>query len=267
MLLHKLSASALSTFLKSPRSYYWRYIAKLEPITQSVATFDHDKIAGTLWSAFVERFYNGVEEGANTSKMLADWQEQTEGWVPGWAKKRLEEAMKAWASEYYQRFHPQDGCRIQSELKVENERFVGYLDGWNPETRILHEVKSTSRSPMLSEQTWKVTNSLQVRLYAVMTGAEGVTIEFAWKDAPQGIYRAPTALVTAEQRQRWELELNALADTIYSMGDDINHYPCHTDGCNITSKNYTAMCGYQILCDQGLDDVTKIGYKPREHRR
>src|SRR3990167_407036 len=235
--MRKLSASGISTFLKSPRAYYWRYVAGIEPVTLSVATFDHDRICGTCWSAFVARFYDGVPEEDNLRQTLAEWNEAT------------------------------DGCGVQSELKVENDRFIGYLDGWNPETKIVHEVKSTSRCPQISEQLWKVTNSLQVRLYAVLTGAEGVCIEFAYKDAPQAIFRGPVTPVTAEQRERWELQLNALADTISGMGDDPNHYPCHPDGCNITGKNFTAMCGYQVVCEQGLDEVTKIYYKVREQKR
>ena len=265
--MRKLSASGISTFLKSPRAYYWKYVAGIEPVTLSVATFDHDRICGTCWSAFVARFYDGVPEEDNLRQTLAEWNEATDGWVPYKAKERLTGALTTWAAEYYHRFNPKDGCRVQSELKVENDRFIGYLDGWNPETKIVHEVKSTSRCPQISEQLWKVTNSLQVRLYAVLTGAEGVCIEFAYKDAPQAIFRGPVTPVTAEQRERWELQLNALADTISGMGDDPNHYPCHPDGCNITGKNFTAMCGYQVVCEQGLDEVTRIGYKFREQRR
>ena len=263
---HKLSASALSQYLRSPRAYYWRYVAKLEPITLSVASFDHDKICGILWSAFVARFYAGIPEGQNTDKLLTDWAEQTQGWVPPAALKRLTTALESWAANYYRQFAADDGCRVESEKLVENERFLGYLDGWNPETRILHEVKSTSRSPQISEQMWKVANSLQVRLYCVLTQAEGLCIEFAYKDVPNAILRGPVQVVSKEQLQRWELELNALADSVYALGDNPDNYPCHPDGCCIVTKNMTAMCGYQSLCDMGLTDETRLGYRAKERR-
>lgn len=261
----KLSASALSNFLKSPKLFYWRHIANLEPITLSVANWDHDRLAGICWSAFVARFYTGISEQDNTAQLLKEWEDGTEGWVPPKARERLTEALKAWAAGYYQQFSPSDGCRIQSEMLVENNRFIGYLDGWNQETRTIHEVKSTSRSPQLSEQLWKVQNSIQVKLYCVLAQAKGICIEFAFKDPPCAIFRATAEPVTEEQLKTWEQELNALADSIYSLGDNPNNYPCHPDGCCITSKNFTAMCQYQALCS-GLIGA-EIGFKLREHRR
>lgn len=266
LLRHKLSASALSTFLKSPRSYYWRYIAKLEPIGQSVATYDHDKLLGVLWSAFVERFYNGVSEAENTRITLAAWDEQTSGWVPEKAKERLTKALTTWASSYYQMFRADDGCRTKSEVFVENERFLGYLDGINDE-RVLHEVKSTSRSPQLSGQVWKVQYSTQVKLYSVLADASGACIEFAFKDAPYMLYRGPVEPITDAQKAGWEEELNSLADYIYSLGDNIHHYPCHPDGCCMVSKGITNLCQYHSLCDMGLNDVTSIAYKAKEYRK
>lgn len=266
MAKHKLSASAISTFLKSPRAYYWRYVAKLEPAILSVVSYDHDKLAGILWSAFVQRFYDGMTEANNTSILLQAWADQTEGWVPQPARDRLTKAMEAWASAYYQTFSPTDGCRIQSEVLVENDMFLGYLDGISAD-KIIHEVKSTSRSPQLAGQLWKVTNSIQVKLYAVLTQAEGVRIEFAWKDSPYGIFRGPMTTITAVQRAGWEQELTALGNLIYSLGDDINNYPCHPDGCSITGKHVTSMCSYETLCTMGVTEETQIAYKPKTHRK
>lgn len=263
---HKLSASALSTFLKSPRSYYWRYIAKLEPIGQSVATYDHDKLLGVLWSAFVERFYNGVSEAENTRVTLAAWDEQTSGWVPEKAKDRLTKALTTWASSYYQMFRADDGCRTKSEVFVENERFLGYLDGINDE-RVVHEVKSTSSSPQLSGQLWRTQNSTQVKLYCVLADATGICIEYAFKDLPHRLYRSAVVPVSDAQKAGWEQEVNTLADYIYSLGDDINNYVCHADGCNLVTKGVTSMCSYHSLCDMGLDDVTSIAYKAKERRK
>lgn len=264
---HKLSASALNTFLRSPKAYYWQYVARLVPMQQSVATYDHDKICGVLWAEFVNRFYNGAGEAENNKRLLDDWYSQTEGWVPEKAKDRLTKALETWGRSYYQMFSPDDGIRGQgkSELFLENERFLGYLDGLSDEG-VVHEVKSTSRSPQLAGQLWKVTNSTQVKLYAVLAGAKGVVIEFAFKDSPYTLYRGPETTVSAEQLKGWEQELNTLADYIYSLGDDPNNYPCHPDGCCLVTKGITSMCQYETLCDMGLNDITKIGYKAKTRR-
>lgn len=264
---HKLSASALSTFLKSPKSYYWRYIARLEPIQQSVATYDHDKLCGILWSSFVDRFYTGVPESTNMDQTLKAWLDQTEGWVPEKAKDRLTKALEAWGAQYYQMFRPDDGCRDpkRSELRVENERFVGYLDGLSSDN-VVHEVKSTSRSPQLAEQLLKVQTSIQVKLYCVMTEATGICIEFAFKDSPHQVFRGPVTPVTATQRIGWEQELNTLADRIYSLGTDPHNYACHPDGCCLITKNVVSLCSYQALCLDGVTEATQIAYKPKEHR-
>jgi hypothetical protein len=263
---HKLSASALNTFLKSPKSFYWRYKAKLEPIQQSVATYDHDKLCGILWAQFVDRFYRGTGERNNTQVTLNDWYEQTDGWVPEKARDRLTKALETWASQYYQMFTPEDGCRNGSELHLENDRFQAYLDGLSHD-KVVHEVKSTSRSPVLSGQLWKVQNSIQVKLYCVMAEATGICIEFAFKDTPYALFRGPVLEVTEAQRKGWEKELNGLADYIYSLGDDINNYPCHPDGCCLVTKGITSMCQYEPLCTDGLTDVTKIAYKNKERRK
>lgn len=264
---HKLSASALNAFLKSPRSYYWNYIAKLSPVTESVGTFDHDKLCGILWAEFVNDFYNGVGETENCKTLLQKWDDKTSGWVPEKAKQRLTTALENWSRQYYQMFNPEDGVRGKgkSELFLENERFLGYLDGLSDDG-VVHEVKSTSKSPQLMGQLWKVSYSTQVKLYCVLAKAKGLCIEFAFKDAPNTVFRGPVTPVTEEQLQGWEQSLNKLADFIYSLGDDINNYPCHPDGCCLTTKGGTWMCQYESLCDMGLNDITKYGFKQKTRR-
>ena len=266
MVKRKLSASALNLFLRSPRAYYWRYVARLDPVMQSVSTFDHDKIVGILWAAFVERFYQGMEEAENLARMLRAFDEQTQGWVPTKVHARLTDAMTAWSQAYYAQFSADDGVRLVSEAFVENDRYLGYLDGLSDD-RVVHEVKTTSRGSQISEQLWKVQNSIQVKLYCVLTKAKGIRIEFAYKDTPYGIYRSEVVPVTEEQLVAWEQELNALADTIWALGDDIHNYPCHPDGCCITSKNMTSMCVYQSLCDMGLTSETEMLYREKTHRK
>ena len=237
----------------------------MEPIGQSVTSFDHDKICGILWSEFVDAFYRGIPEKENTERMLADWQTQTEGWVPDKTRDRLTKAMQAWASIYHQQFSPKDGVRNGSEKLVENGRFLGYLDGLSPDGTVVHEVKSTSRSKSTSEQLWKVQHSIQVKLYCVLTQAKGVRIEFAWKDEPHDIFRAPVLDVTREQLKQWEQELNALADGIYALGDDPNNYPCHPDGCCLITKNFIGLCPFQALCMGEFG--AEIAFKPKTHRQ
>lgn len=264
--MNKLSATSLSCFLKSPKQFYWRYVAQLEPIQQQVANFDHDKLFGVLWARFVDNFYKGIPEQENTKAILKEWDEGTD-WVPSKAKERLTKALESLCPTYYQQFDPEDGVRqdVSSELRLEDERFVGILDGLSAD-KVIHEVKSTSRSPQISEQLWKVQHSLQVKLYTVLAGAEGIRIEFAWKDAPYGIFRAPVWWIDEEQRKVWKEELDNLADTIYGLGEDYENYPCHTDGCCMTTKGFVSMCPYQLLCEQGLNEVTKTFYKPKTKR-
>lgn len=264
----KLSASGLNTFLDSPKKFYWSYIARLEPISQSVATYDHDKLCGIIWAQFVDRFYKGVSEEENHKTTTKDWLEQTDGWVPEKAKDKLTKALSAWGTSYYQMFNPEDGCRTAtgSELFVENDRFLGYLDGLSADG-VVHEVKSTSRSPQLAGQLWKVQNSTQVKLYCVLAKATGVCIEFAFKDPPNAIFRGPVIEVTEAQRKCWEHELNALADFITGLGDDFCNYPCHPDGCCLVTKGITSMCQFESLCSDGLNDVNGIAFKERQRRK
>lgn len=265
--INKLSASAISTYLKSPKQFYYRYVLKIEPIQPSVGNFDEAKIFGVLWAEFVDRFYKGVGEGKNTTQLFNDWTEQTDGWVPEKKRDALTKALHNLAPSYYNLFLPEDGARTpeKSELRLENDRFVGILDGLGDDG-IIHEVKTTSRSPQLAEQLWKFQHSLQVRLYAVLAQAEGVIIEFAFKDSPYAIYRAEPMMIKASQREEWEKELNALADQIYSLGDDPDNYPCHTDGCCMVTKGFVSMCPYSVICDIGLTEATKLFYKPKKHR-
>jgi hypothetical protein len=264
---HKLSASALNTFLKSPKSYYWHYIARLVPAQASVVTYDHDKICGILWAEFVNRFYSGQDETLNCNQLLADWNEQTDGWVPEKAKARLTTALETWSRSYYQMFNVNDGVRgkDKSELFLENDRFLGYLDGLSDDG-VVHEVKSTSRSPQLAGQIWKVQNSIQVKLYCVLAQAKGILIEFAFKDSPYAIYRGQETKVSNSQLLSWEQELNKLADYIYGLGDDPNNYPCHPDGCCLVTKGITSMCQYELLCTDGITDITRYGYKQKTRR-
>lgn len=263
----KLSASALATFLDSPKKYYWNYVRRLVPAQLSVTTFDHDKLAGTCWAAAVDRFYKGIAEAENRTKTLKEWEDSTDGWVPATAKTKLTTALESWISEYYQKFSPADGIRGKgkSELWVENDIFCGRLDGLSDDG-IVHEVKSTSRAKIFTEQVWKVEHSIQVRLYCVLTGAAGYCVEFAFKDAPHQIARCNVQHVTAEQRENWEQELNALATMIYSLGDDEHNYPCHTD-CIICTKNFTGTCAYAPLCEFGLTEETSLFYKAKAERK
>ena len=260
----KLSASALSCFTESPKAFYFRYIRGLEPAEQSVVSYDHDKLSGQLWSAFVDRFYKGVAEAENLKKLLEDWDKDTEGWVPPLQKDKLTKALESWATSYYQEFSPDDGVRNGSEKLVENERFLGYLDGLSHDGLTIHEVKSTSRAKQLSEQVLKVQTSLQIKLYAVLTKATGVVVEFAFKDPPYALYRVPRYTFPKGEVEAWEQSLNALADYINSLGTDPRNYLCHADNCSIITKSFTGICEYQSLC-LGVSGA-EIAFKPRERR-
>jgi CRISPR/Cas system-associated exonuclease Cas4 (RecB family) len=262
----KLSASALSTFLRSPKSYYWRYKARLEPSQPQVATFDHDKLLGTVWTQYVDRFYRGADEAGNSAAAMNAWLSGTEGWVPDKARDKLTTALTNLMPQYYQLFSPEDGVRSQgSELLLENDRFLGYADGFG-DGDILHEVKTTSRSPQISEQLWKIGHSIQVKLYCVLADAAGYQVEIGFKDPPHTILRAPLVMVTNEQKAGWAQELNALAERIESLGDDPNNYPCHPDNCCLTTRGMVSMCSYRDLCDGVSDEVRDMLYKERLHR-
>ena len=264
----KLSASSLSTFLKSPKKFYWAYVVGLVPIQLSAATYDHDMIFGQIWAEITDRFYKGMGEEENIRLAKTEWEERTDGWVPEKQKDSLTRALDNLAPMYYQLFDPLDGCRApdKSELWVENDRFCGKLDGLSNDG-IIHEVKSTSRAKSMIDQHWKVENSLQVRLYGVLAQAKGIVIEFAFKDTPNAIQRNPVKEFSENDLKLWEQELNTLADFIYSLGDDPYNYPCHPDGCCITSKFMSSICSYQLLCEQGLTDENQIFYKVKESQQ
>lgn len=268
--MSKLTASAISTFLKSPRLFYWRYVHELfpdqkypgiEPLLPSVQTFDHDKLFGTIWGGFVTRFYQG-DAGAS-ERATKEW---NDSWVPDKQKKQYGEALAGLMTQYYAQFSPDDGARLpgSSERRIENDRFAGYLDGMSDE-RIIHECKSTSRSPSLADQIWKVENSIQVKLYAVITGAKGICVEFAFKDPPYQVMRCPTRLLAKEQLSNWQCELECLADGIWETGSGVHAFPCHPDGCCILTKRFASMCPYQALCDEILGAIEL--FKARENDR
>lgn len=263
----KLSATALSTYLDSPKRYYWKYVLNLSPITLSVANYDHDRIFGVVWAAFTDRFYKGMGEAENLKQALTEWHEQTD-WVPEKPKEKLTKALEALAPMYYQMFNPQDGCRHpdKSELWLENDRFCGKLDGLSEEG-VIHEVKSTKQAQSINDQLWKVQNSLQVRLYAVLAQAKGTCIEFAFKENPYSLFRGPVQNVSPDQLKLWEQEFNTLADYIYSLGDDPYNYACNPDGCCITSKFMNSICAYQVLCEQGFTEDTQLFYQKRESQQ
>lgn len=262
---HKLSASALSTYLKSPKAYYMRYIRRLDPIAQSVANFDEAKLVGVLWSEWVDRFYKGVEEDKNTDLMLDKWTEQSNGWVPDKTSSKLVLAMESWATEYCTKFSPDDGVRNGSEKLVENERFLGYVDGLSHDGLTLHENKTTSRAMSMSDQLLKYQMSLQIKLYAVLTGATGVILDIAFKDPPYGVYRAPRYAFKEGEVAAWEKGLNKLADFIYGLGDDPDNFPCFGDNCSLISRGMNSVCAYQPLC-LGIEGA-EICFKPKEHRK
>ena len=234
----------------------------------SMGSYDDDRIFGTCWAEFVDRFYKGVSESENVTKTLACWNEQVEGWCHGKKRDNLDKAMSTLMPSYYQMFSPTDGCRApdKSELWLENDRFHGKLDGLSDEG-IIHEVKTTSRAQSTSEQLWKVQNSVQIKVYAVLAKAKGVQIEFGYKDAPHALFRGPIREITEDERALWEQELLAIAEDIDDRGDDPYNYLCHPDGCCYTGKWSTNMCSYQILCDAGYTEETQIFYKTREERR
>ena len=264
---NKLSASGLATFLKSPKQYFWRYKANLEPSQPQVSTFDHDKLFGTVWTEYVDRFYKGVPEAQNAAQARDLWLGATEGWVPEKAREKLTTALGNLMPQYYQQFSPDDGVRSQgSELFVENEKFLGYLDGLGDDN-VVHEVKTTSRSPQISEQLWKIGHSIQVKLYCVLADANGYRLEIGFKDPPHAILRAPVVLVTDEQKVAWKHELDALYDTIQALGDNPDNYPCHSEGCCMTTKGMVSMCSYRELCDgQTSQEVVELLYKRRTSR-
>lgn len=240
----------------------------LAPLTLSMGSYDHDRIFGTCWAEFVDRFYKGSGETENVNQTLQCWNEQVDGWCNGKARDNLDKALPTLMASYYQLFSPKDGCRApdKSELWLENDDLHGKLDGLSDDG-IIHEVKSTSRAQSTSEQLWKVQNSIQVKVYAVLAKAKGVQIEFAYKDAPHALFRGPIREITDGERTLWEQELLAIVEDINDRGDDPYNYICHPDGCCYAGKWSTNMCQFQLLCEQGYTTDTSIFYKNREQRK
>ena len=248
----KLSASAMTAFLESPKAFYWQYLHAGTGVTAcqpSVAAYDHDLMFGTRWAEFVDGFYTGKDWREPFVGLQGDMQD----WVPEKLATTYLANFQALMNNYHSCFSPSDGVRTPStsELRLESERFVARLDGLSADG-IIHECKATSRAPSLDMQLWKVENSIQVKLYAVLAKAEGIRIEFAYKDAPQVVFRAPVKRITAEQRARWSSELHALADSIDSCiardPGDGSAFVCHTD-CTLVTKRYVGACKWQPLCD------------------
>jgi hypothetical protein len=101
----------------------------------------------------------------------------------------------------------------------------------------------------------------------VLACARAVCIEFAFKDPPYALYRAARVAIGAEQRMTWQAELETLARYIQSLGDEPSRYPCHPDGCCLTTARTVSMCPYQILCQEGLNDSNRIFFRNRSPRQ
>lgn len=265
----KLSASAITAFLHSPKSFYWQYLHQgtgVSSVSRSVATFDHDLCFGSRWAEFVHAFYQEAMP-EDFEAIRGDLHRDFLGWVPEKLTTTYLDAFSACQNSYFSQFSPTDGCRTPatSELRVENDRFVGRLDGISADG-IIHECKATRRSPNLDTQLWKVENSLQIKLYAVLTQAEGVRIEFAYKDSPCAVYRAPVKAITATMRAKWQLELESIYCAIASMIDidpgDGSAFPCSPEGCTIVTKNFAGACPWRLLCDS--DPAAGHFYEPRK---
>lgn len=269
----KLTASAISDYLESPKKFYWRYVYRngnskfggVEPSQRSQAAFDHDLLIGSCWAEFVDAFYRKGDCTAPRLKFLRE----SEGWLNERIRQQYNEAFIACQNSYYTQFSPDDGARNGSELRLENDRFLGYLDGLSPDG-IIHECKMTSRAPSQEVQLWRIENSIQVKLYAVLAKAKGVRIEFAYKDAPNVVWRAQVREISSTQRYQWEQELNALWQVIEGhrhFHDPCNYdsYPCHPNGCTLVTKRFVGACPYRLLCDG--DPAAQHFYKERDNDR
>ena len=255
IMTHKLTASALSAFLRSPKSFYWAYLHQnargVEPLP-NMKDYAHDLVFGQLWGEFVTYFYANTGMPQDFQLM---WKTRTNGWVDAKTQEQYANVLQALMLSYLQQFSPTDGVRTpeSSERRYENDRFYGFIDGISDDG-ILHECKTAKRAMRLDEQLWQVQNSIQIKLYVVLTQAAGVCIEFAYKDAPCSVFRTPIVHFNGEQRDKWQWELNSLADGIALMTErslKLGHmaFPCHPSGCTINTKNFTGTCKYRMLCD------------------
>lgn len=268
---YKLTASALSRFLESPKSYYWAYLAAdgrgLEPRSPpSMQHYDHDLIFGQTWGEWVAAFY-----AEQPPPSQADLEARLTGWCDDKTITKYCAMLGSLGDSYVQQFRPDDGARTpeSSERRVENERFYGYLDGMSADG-VLHECKTAKRSPRLDEQLWQVQNSIQIKLYCALTRCKGVQIEFAFKDAPCAVYRAPVLPVSSRQVAGWETELNALADAIerlHEAAETQGHHAfvCDAKSCTLVTQRFVGACRYRLLCDG--DEAAQHLYRARSEER
>jgi len=305
----KLTASAISAYLESPKSFYWRYVhrqpgaafAGVEPSQPSQAAFDHDLLIGTCWAEFVDAFYKAKDKTSLDSLTNAltgphqKFLDKSQGWLSEKVRQQYSAAFIGCMNSYFAQFSPGDGARYQgevdmahvvnqvggadgygSELVLENDRFRGTLDGLSHDG-IIHECKMTSRAPSTEIQLWRIENSIQIKLYAVLAKAKGVRVEFAYKDAPNVVWRAPVREITDGTREMWQTELESLGDSILDVVDQAQfsesvngpmahrYFPCHPNGCTLVTKRFVGQCPYKLLCDG--DPAAPHFYKERDNER
>jgi len=260
-MLTKLSPTAVSTYLKNRRQFFWNYIfvhpehpntVGIIPTDKSQDRYDGDLVFGDVWAKFTHRFYNRTEQTENVSLSLYEFEQGVAGWMLPKDKKRFTEALGALADYYYRTFDPQD--RFASEVRIETEQWVGRLDGWM-DGKVIHECKATSSAGSLIEQVRCLQNSVQSRLYAVMTRARGICYELAFKDT-HVVYRAPVYEFDPESVVQWDKEFSDLRLEILSR----ETWMCNFDRCNYATKRAKVVCPYRELCE-GSKDFS--GFVPR----
>ena len=253
-----LSPTAISCYLKSPKLFYWQYVRNIVPKELSADRYDHDKIFGNIWSEYVDGFYKKRADILELA--VARWRVETEGWLATKERGSYEKSLLALANCYQNSYNPDDGMRSQgSELELKTNDWHVVLDGLG-DGHVIHECKATSRAQSLKEQVWKYQNSIQARMYAVVTDAAGIVIELAFKDSPHQVFRAPIREFTTEEKLRWLNEFTDLRNEIFRPERD---YVCNVEACGFTSKYRTSICPYRELCE-GSDDITN--YKQRKRR-
>ena len=88
-------------------------------------------------------------------------------------------------------------------------------------------------------------------------------MEFAYKDPPYDIFRAPAWPITVEMRTEWEAELTAIRLGMLNCIKE-NYFLCNPAGCNIVVKKGTWPCAYKSLCEENM--ATLKDFIPRaEH--
>ena len=122
---YKLTASAISAFLKSPASYKWAYLAEngrgLEP-PPSTQYYSHDLVFGQVWGEYVGAFYARAAYYPD-----AHFIQRTLPWCDRTLQAKYCDALLGLVESYAQQFSPDDGARTpdSSERRIENERFYG----------------------------------------------------------------------------------------------------------------------------------------------